>query len=174
MSGSASVSYNICSVGAGLFMYSGSATISGGKLMYNNASSGNGGGVYVVPNYESNEFSFNGGVIGNNTAANGNGIYVQNDTTVMTINMKGNGYIASGNTFYLGSKQKITVSSATTKPSVGGVIYLARIVPSSYEDGRTVLTGPASVVADISDYDWFPLENSHYYIDEDGIITENL
>ena len=140
ISGKAKIDGNSATNGGGVYVYEGTATMTGGTIS-NNTASTNGGGIYSNDN-----LTISGGTISGNKANGiGGGIYFEYSSSTLTIsgtaNIYGNSatngggiYIASGTMTMTGG----TISNNTATSDGGGIYF-------DYSSGTLAIRGTAEI-----------------------------
>ena len=126
--------------GAGVYVaYNNTFTLREGCEISGNKTTGMGGGIYCDCESSPGYVHFYGGLIKNNTASKGTGIYLLGEDS--ELDMAGDATVASGNNIYLddayGSRAYIQVRSALTPQET----YAAEIVVRELTDSTTGAAG---------------------------------
>lgn len=139
--------------GAGVYVvYNNSFVMNDGCEISNNMTSGNGGGIYCDGQSSPGYVDFYGGLIKDNTAMLGSGIYLYGGNSELT--MYGTATVASGNDIYLDSqysnygKAVINVAGPLTPQDT----YAAEIVVYELGDGSSSVTTTDIKVIDVPYY----------------------
>ena len=142
--------------GGGIYILSGTASLSVGEISGNKAARG--GGIYIC---ESGEFSIHSGTFSGNTATvNGNGIYSNGIVSVYA-----DATLAPTDDIYLLNERTVDIKESFTDSDD----TILTVTPEDYEIGIVVLTG-----TDINLINHrIAVSNSVYFVNKSGILETN-
>ncbi len=157
--------------GGAVYIGSGTFSMSGTSEISNNKCDGFGGAVYVGSH---DTFSMKGGVIKNNKATKGNGVFVENDGGAGKFYLSGTAQVGGGsedNIVYLESEAMIFINSVLAKNPV------VTIEPESYSETYQVLTkGGTPIISDSvfkAQIAKFKLTKTDWHIDDNGKLKKD-
>ena len=124
---SGAISNNVASIGAGVFIGTGSFMMAGGVISGNATTGGNGGGIYASS--ATANITITGGTIASNTAAQGGGVFLNGGTFAMDNGTIRDNDVGAGN----GGGLRVNGGTVTLQDSLitgnsagnGGGVYLA-------------------------------------------------